>query len=40
MCSRMHKGSVPVANDNDDKWSGLLGPREMKSTTLGAGPPN
>lgn len=30
-------GSVPAANDNDDKWSGLLGPREMKSTSLGVG---
>lgn len=29
------RGSVPVANDNDDKWSGVLGPREIKPLGVG-----
>ena len=31
-----HTGQFLFANDNDDKWSGHLGPRE--STSLGVGP--
>lgn len=40
LVEQLARGSVPVADDNDDKWSGLLGPREMKPTSLGVGPPN